>query len=310
MLTYSKISGKPAMFRSFTGLKVGEFDKLYCIAEREYGVCEEKRLWRRNRKRAIGAGRKFKLELKERLIMLLLYYRLYMTYALSGFLFDLHESSVCRDITRLEPLLSRCMPLPEKVHRETKRIGMVEELLRYYPEMKAFLDATEQQIPRPKNKRKRKSHYSGKKKKHTVKTQILVNRGGLITHKSGYRRGRIHDYELWKRTHPSIPPDVEVGADSGYQGIRKDFPEMKSRIPKKSSKLKPLTRLEKKRNKDLSRDRVVVEHAIARVKKFNIIGQTFRNRLSGYDAKTSIVAGLVNFRLMLRQGADVSDFVG
>ena len=35
--------------------------------------------------------------------------------------------------------------------------------------------ASEQEIPRPKNKRKRKSYYSGKKKKHTVKTQYMVN---------------------------------------------------------------------------------------------------------------------------------------
>ena len=42
--------------------------------------------------------------------------------------------------------------------------------------MKAFLDATEQEIPMPKNKRRRKSHYSGKKKRYTVKTQIITNK--------------------------------------------------------------------------------------------------------------------------------------
>jgi hypothetical protein len=30
--------------------------------------------------------------------------------------------------------------------------------------MKAFLDATEQEIPRPKNKRRRKSYYSEKRR--------------------------------------------------------------------------------------------------------------------------------------------------
>ncbi len=176
--------------------------------------------------------------------------------------------------------------------------------------MKAFLDATEQEIPRPKNKRKRKSHYSGKKKKHTVKTQLLVNTKGLIVHKSGYRRGRVHDYTIWKETRPYIPPGVEVGMDLGFKGMQKDFPHVKSRLPVKKLRTKQLTKRQKAYNRKLSSDRVVIEHAISKVKKFNIIGQEFRNRLVSYDTKSSIVSGLVNFRTMLRQGADISGFVG
>ena len=58
-------------------------------------------------------------------------------------------------------------PLPKKVRNATKRIGDAEELLKYFPEMKAFLDAAEQEIPRPKNRRRRKSCCSGKKKRET-----------------------------------------------------------------------------------------------------------------------------------------------
>lgn len=54
----------------------------------------------------------------------------------------------------------------------------MEELLKYFPELEAFLDTTEQEIPRPENRRRRKSYYSGKKKRHTVKTQIITNRNG------------------------------------------------------------------------------------------------------------------------------------
>ena len=42
--------------------------------------------------------RHFKLDVKNRFLMLLVYYRLYTTYALAGFLFDLDQSNVCRDI--------------------------------------------------------------------------------------------------------------------------------------------------------------------------------------------------------------------
>ncbi len=110
--------------------------------------------------------------------MLLIYYRLYITFSLTGFLFDLDQSNVHRNIKHLEPLVKGCIPLPKKVHKMTKKIDDIGELLKYFPEMKAFLDATEQEIPRPKNKRRRRNYYSGKKKRHTVKTQVMVNKKG------------------------------------------------------------------------------------------------------------------------------------
>jgi len=106
----------------------------------------------------IGQGRKFKLKRIDRLLMLLVYYRLYITYALTGFLFDLDQSNVCRNMEYLEPLGS-ASPLPKRVYKATKRIGDMEGLLICFPELEAFLDATEQEIPRPKNKRRRKSYW-------------------------------------------------------------------------------------------------------------------------------------------------------
>ncbi len=60
--------------------------------------------------RSIGAGRHFKLDVKNRFLMLLVYYyRLYITYTLAGFLFDLDQSNVCRDIRKIEPLVRKCV---------------------------------------------------------------------------------------------------------------------------------------------------------------------------------------------------------
>lgn len=309
MLTYSKLSKKPSSFRSFTGLTVMEFGKLYSIIEEQYDAYEKKRLDREDRIRAIGQGRPFKLFLKERLLILLMYFRMYITYELESYLFDLNLSNICRNIKRIEPLIKKCIPLPAKVHRRAKRIGTVEELLKYFPEMKAFLDATEQEIPRPKNKRRRKNYYSGKKKRHTVKTQFITNKKGLIIHKTRYRHGKKHDYQVWKDTHPSVPPDVELDMDLGYQGMKEDFPKIKSQLPIKKLPKKELTRKEKRYNKKHSRERVVIEHAISRIKKFRIIGEEFRNKLNSYDTKMSIVTGLINFRIMLNEGMDVLSFV-
>jgi len=299
MLTYEKLSRKPGMFHTFTGLNTEEFDKIYKQLEQRYPWYEKKRLTQKKRKRAIGAGRPFKLPLKERMLMLLMYYRLYITYSLLEYVFDLNQSNVCRDIALVEPVLKTCIPIPEKMTKKTQKIGTIEELLELFPEMKAFIDATEQEIPRPKNKRRRKNYYSGKKKKHTVKTQIMVNKKGVILHKTKHRNGKKHDYDMFKKKGPPpIPPEVETGVDLGYLGIEKDYPDMKVKIPIKKPKGKKLTKKQKRQNKKLRKERVVVEHTISRMKKFRIMGEEFRNKLTRYDRMTSIVCGLVNFNVI------------
>ncbi|MER5174895.1 MAG: transposase family protein [Candidatus Nitrosocosmicus sp.] len=104
MLSYDRLSKKPLLFKSFTGLTVKEFDDIYDkeIIKR-YDKHELKRLTKRKfRKRSIGAGRPFKLDIKDRFLILLVYYRLYITYTLAGFLFDLDQSNICRDIQKIE----------------------------------------------------------------------------------------------------------------------------------------------------------------------------------------------------------------
>ncbi|HEY6535693.1 MAG TPA: transposase family protein [Candidatus Nitrosocosmicus sp.] len=46
----------------------------------------------------------------------------------------------------------------------------------------AFMDSTQQQIPKSINNKRRKVFYSGKKKRHTVKTHLMVNNRGFIIH--------------------------------------------------------------------------------------------------------------------------------
>src|SRR6476660_3335433 len=105
-MSYTRLSKRPLLFRSFTGLEISEFNAIYAEIESTYNEHERKRLSRRKRERKVGAaGRPFKLKVRERFLMLLVYYRLYITYTLSGFLFDLDQSNVCRDICMLEPLV-------------------------------------------------------------------------------------------------------------------------------------------------------------------------------------------------------------
>jgi hypothetical protein len=118
-------------------------------------------------------------------------HRLYVTFALMEFLFDLDQSNVCRDIQKIEGLIRCCIPIPQKLHTVTKRLKTKEEVEEYFPGFLAFRDCTEQPIPRPNNRKKRKMCYSGKKKKHTVKNLYTSNQKGLLIYKTKHKqRGR------------------------------------------------------------------------------------------------------------------------
>jgi hypothetical protein len=301
LLSYERLSKKPLLFKSFTGLTVREFDDIYKKIAKKYTKHEIKRLSKRKvRKRDMGAGRPFKLDLENRFLMLLVYYRLYITYTLAGFLFDLDQSNICRDIQKIESLIKQCLPIPQKIYNRTKRLRTVDEVEQYFPGFLAFIDSTEQQIPRPIDKDRRKTYYSGKKKRHTVKTQMMVNNLGLIVHKTTKKKGRRHDYDVYKKNHPITPKQVVTIFDLGYLGIEKDYPDQLSFLPKRKKKRNQegLYEKEKEYNRIHSKKRIVIEHAICRLKKFRILADIFRNRLRKYNKVSDIVSGLVNYRIM------------
>ena len=305
-MSYTRLSKRPLLFRSFTGLEISEFNEIYAEIESKYNEHERKRLSRTKRERKVGAGRPFKLKVRERFLMLLVYYRLYITYTLSGFLFDLDQSNVCRDISIIEPLVKLCIPLPKKLYKRTRRLRTIDEVEEYFPGFKAFIDSSEQEIPRPKNKRRRKSYYSGKRKKHTVKIQYMVNSEGLILHKTEHKKGRKHDYDIFKNKHPTTPLQVENVFDLGYMGVQNDFPTVKSVLPFRKKRKSELSDGEKRHNRKHSKLRVIVEHTVSRIKKFGIMGTKFRNKLGRYDHASDIVSGLVNFRIMMRTNGGMS----
>jgi hypothetical protein len=159
----------------------------------------------------------------------------------------------------------------------------------------------EQQIPRPENKIRKRSYYSGKRNKHTVKNLYMVYNDEIILYKTKHKQvGRRHDYRIYKKNHPDTPKEVENIFDLGFLGVGKDYPaEQKSALPiKKKKRNQKLTLEEKEYNKIHSKKRIVVEHAICRLKKYRIMGSIFRNRLKKYDKVFDIGSGLVNYRIM------------
>jgi hypothetical protein len=94
-------------------------------------------------------------------------------------------------------------------------------------------------------------------------------------------KGKTHDFKLFKRSKLPLNKNKKVKFDSGYQGAVKIHSN--SELPRKSSKLKPMTKKEKKENLKLSKTRVKVEHVIGKIKIFRIMAERYRNRRKYHD---------------------------
>ena len=198
-------------------------------------------------------------------------------------------------------MIRKCVPIPQKLYHITKRLQTPEEIEKYFPGFMAFIDSTEQQIPKPIDNKRREAFYSGKKKMHTVKTQLMVNNRGIVIHKLRYKNGRRHDYDIYKENHPITHKDVLNVFDLGYLGIETDFPKQLSSIPNRKKRNLELSQEEKEYNMNHSKKRIVIEHTICRLKKYRIMSDIFRNRLRKYNRISDIVTGLVNYRILVRQ---------
>jgi hypothetical protein len=227
----------------------------------------------------LRCGRFFRHDLAEMILLLLLYYRHYITQEFVGMLFGLHKSNVCRIIRRLEPILLKTMSLPQRDQLSPEEI---KDLI---------IDATENQIERPK--RDQKQYYSGKKKRHTLKTEIRVTKKGRIMHVSKTVPGTVHDFTLLEDGE-EIPQGVHAIGDSGYEGLKNIHED--SETPKKKPKGGELTAAEKTANGILSKVRVIVENILGDIKIFRIMSDRYRNKRLRFNEKIRIIAGIVNMK--------------
>ena len=140
-----------------------------------------------------------------------------------------------------------------------------------------------------------KHYYSGKKKKHTIKTQVVVNKKNSQILAVNFSNGKKHDFKLFKESKLKINKNTQVLADTGYVGIEKIIKN--SNLPYKNSKKHKLTKEEKKRNREISSKRIIVENVIGSVKRFRILSEKYRNRRKRFGLRFSLIAGIYNFEL-------------
>ena len=109
--------------------------------------------------------------------------------------------------------------------------------------------------------------------------------------------GKVHDFRIWKESQIGIGKKIEILADKGYQGIKKLHEN--SRIPFKKIKGKSLSQEQKKFNRQLAKERIVVEHVHRRLKIFRVLSSRYRNRRKRFGLRLNLIAGIYNYELHL-----------
>jgi hypothetical protein len=144
--------------------------------------------------------------------------------------------------------------------------------------------------------KKQKQWYSGKKKRHTIKTQIIANSKTNEIIAIAQAEGSVHDFKLYKESIGSqVADNIKIQADSGYQGINKFHKN--SEVPKKKRKNQPLTDAEKAENQRIARERITIENINAKIKVFKIFANKYRNRRKRHGLRMSLVCGVYNYEL-------------
>jgi hypothetical protein len=302
---YEHLHRHPSVFRAMTGLSLAEFELLLGRFRPRFQQHEEQRLSRPQRKRAIGGGRDFVLDARDQLLVTLVWLRRYPTHEVLGWLFGVSDSTTVRIVGRMLPLLEQLghdtmrFPDPGKYHRRK-----FDELLDELPELAVVIDSFEQKVQRPKQRTDADGWYSGKKKTHTIKSQVGVDvHTGRFCDISESVPGPTADITLLKESGlmERLPEGVGGEGDLAYVGIKDAHPRGLGATPRRKPRGKERPVEDIAYNKAFSQRRIIVEHGIGRLRHYECLRQTDRQHRQNHKARVVAIAGLVNLQMDCRQ---------
>ena len=298
------LSQHPDVFRSLTGLRVAEFEALAADLLPRFAAAEHQRLDRPNRQRAIGGGRAFGLCPRDQLLCTVVWLRQYPTYPVLAYLFGSDDATVRRYVVRWLPLLEAAgletMRLPAPGRQRGKPL---DALLTDLPAVAVLIDTFEQRIQRPKDRTVADRYYSGKKKQHTLKSQVAVEESGEVVDVAESVPGPTADITLLEESKllDRLPEEVGGLGDLAYVGI--DKRQRHSAAPRRKPRGKERPAEDIEYNRAFARRRIPVEHTIGQLRQFQALSQMDRHHRNHHTARVRAVAGLVNRRRRLRAAA-------
>jgi DDE superfamily endonuclease/Helix-turn-helix of DDE superfamily endonuclease len=253
------------------------------------------RATRPNRHRAPGAGRKRCLNPAQEVLLVLIYLRHNVAHGVVGQMFGV-SADVSEDLFHeIVPLLRDLCP--------ANRFAAEKRWQRNAPPWQpdeldlVLIDTFETSVPRPTGEARQRRVYSGKKKRHTLKTQVATDaRGEILTLDAGHR-GPAADKRIYEGSPIATQfPAATKQGDLAYTGTAGVLaPHRKPRGGALSEELR-------QENRRLASVRVHVEHGIRRLKAFRILRENYRHALGLFPMVAAAVVGLVHLARILQTG--------
>ena len=221
MLTYEELKDKPRELLAATGLKREEIDKLLEIFSQEYAKAypAERTIEGKARKRRQGGGNKGVLRgAEDKLLFMLVYEKTYPLQTMHGLQFGMSQGQVNHWIHRLTPIVQAALA---SLGMTPSRDGqaLCDSALANEGGADLLIDGTERRRQRPQEKEKQRAHYSGKKKAHTDKNVVVVNRHSKkVAYLSPTTAGKVHDKKIADESAIVYPQWAVLGKDTGFQG--------------------------------------------------------------------------------------------
>lgn len=301
---YDHLRRHPSVFLAMTGLSLDEFEELLTDMLPRLVTAEQVRLQRTNRRRAIGAGRTPQLCRTNQLLLVIIWLRQYPTNEVLGYLFGVSDSTASRLIARILPLLEAAgkdamrLPDPGRKHR-----AELDVLLASTPELAVIIDTFEQRVQRSKERSDADGHYSGKKKQHTLKSQVAVNElSGEIVDVADSVPGPTADITVVKESKllERLPKGVGAIGDLAYVGIADLHPQGLGATPRRKPRGKDRPPEDSAFNRAFAKRRITVEHGIARLRRYQSLSQMDRHHRQNHTPRVRAVAGLANRQIRSR----------
>jgi hypothetical protein len=244
---------------------------------------------RPDRQRAPGGGRKRRLKPYQEVLLTLVYLRHNVSHAVVGELFGVSADTSENTFHEVVVVLKAVCP-SERWDAE-KRWTKSEPT--WHPdEMDQILvDSFETPIPRPSLEDRQRRVYSGKKKRHTLKTQVITDPQGEILSIDTGHRGPKADIRIYEESQVEEDyPHAEKVGDRAYQS--QDHPKLIT--PHKKPKGGELTPQQRAENRAIAQRRIYVEHGIRRVKGWRILRGGYRLAVGLFPVIAHAVVGIVH----------------
>src|SRR5215475_11810123 len=237
MLIYNELKNKPRAFLAATGLKLAEFEQLLPAFQTAYEQKYPPHLTQagKTRQRQIGGGATGALpKIADKLFFILVYQKTNPLQTMHGLQFGVSQPQANAWMHRLLPVLPQALrDLGEAPERDARHVATSE--LARAGGADLTIDGSERRRQRSQEHANQKDHYSGKKKAHTDKHILLVNKN---TQKVVYLRptvaGTTHDKKATDDVQIAYPHNATLDKDTGFQGYEPAGTQ--TRQPKKNPK--------------------------------------------------------------------------